>query len=119
MELVLVLAMHENPSHSVFMKTVEEIRSAEEKSDKTLTSAKEKADKILRKAKEEIADENAAAQDELTKYKNERLKEGKAEIDKEVQKTLDKAKDNAAGIRKKQLDKRTTLALCKSFISKL
>jgi len=111
--------MHENPSHSVFMKTVEEIRSAEEKSDKTVSAAKEKADKILRKAKEEIAEEDAAAKEEVTKYKNEKLKAGKSEIEGEVQKTIEKAKDAAAKTKKKSLDKRTLLTICKSFISQL
>lgn len=111
--------MHENPSHSVFMKTVEEIRSAEEKSDRSISDAKEKADKILRKAKEEIADETAAAQEEVTRYKNEKLKAGRTDIEKEVKKTLDKAKENAETVRKKQIDKRSILSLCKSFITKL
>ncbi len=111
--------MHENPSHSVFMKTVEEIRSAEEKSDKAVLEAKEKADKILRRAKEEIADEAAAAREEVTKYKNEKLKAGGTGIEEEVQKTLGKAKADAEKIRKKQLDKRSVLSLCKSFIAGL
>ena len=111
--------MHENPGHSVFMKTVEEIRSAEEKSDRAVSEAKERADNILRKAKEEIAGENALVQEEITKYKNEKFKIGKSEIEKEVLKTLNKAKDTAEKTRKKHLDKRDVSTLCKSFISKL
>ncbi|NYZ76923.1 hypothetical protein H0O02_01250 [Candidatus Micrarchaeota archaeon] len=111
--------MHENPSHSVIMKTVDEIRSAEEKYDKTLTSAKEKADAILRKAKEDIAEEKAAVQEEITKHKNDMLKSGKNDIEKDVGKTLEKAKEEAERLGKKKVSQRAVLSIGKLFISQL
>ena len=118
-QLVLVLAMHENPSHSVIMKTVEEIKSAEDEYDQVVSQAKEKADSILRKAKEEIADEKASVKDEMTEYKNEKLKAGKNDIEKDVKKTIENAKDGAETISKKKLGKPKVLSIGKSFMSQL
>lgn len=111
--------MHENPSHSVIMKTVDEIRSAEEKYDKTITSAKERADGVLRKAKEEIAEERASVQEEITRHKNDMLRTGKNDIEKDVGKTLEKAKDEAEKIGRKKLSHAAVVSIGKSFVSQL
>jgi vacuolar-type H+-ATPase subunit H len=111
--------MRENPSHSVIIKTVGEIKSAEEKYDRIVARAKEKADSILRKAKEEIADERASVKEEITKYKNEKLKSGRDDIEKDVKKTVEKAKGEAEGISRKKLGKPKILSIGKSFISQL
>jgi len=117
--LILVLCMHENPVHSVLMKTVSEIKETEEKYDKIIAEAKEKADGILRKAKEEIAVERAKVEEEITKYKNEQLRNGKEEIEKEVKRILEDAKEEAEKISKKRLNASTVLSISKSFISSL
>lgn len=109
--------MHENPSHSVIMKTVEEIKSAEDKYDQVISRAKEKADSVLRKAKEEIADEKASVKDEITKYKNEKLKAGKSDIEKDVKKTIEKAKDEASSISGKKITKPKIISIGKSLLS--
>ena len=111
--------MQENPAHSVIMKTVGEIRTAEEQYDKKISEAKEKSDSILRKAREEIAGENARMKDEITKFKNEKLKAGKNSIEKDANKTIDEAKGDAEAIRSKKASKAKLVAIGKSFISDL
>ena len=111
--------MEKNPAQSVLMKTVGEIRSAEEKYDSVISEAKGEADKILRKAKEELAKEKASVKEEITKYKNEKLKSGKTSIEKDVKKTIEKAKDEADKIKAKKLAKTKVISVGKSFIAQL
>jgi len=111
--------MEKNPAQSVLMKTVGEIRSAEDKYESTISEAKEKADSILRKAKEEIAKEKAAVKEEITKFKNEKLKAGKNSIEKDVKKTIEEAKDNAEKIKSKKLAKPKIVSIGRSFIAEL
>lgn len=111
--------MQENPAHSVIMKTVGEIRTAEDQYDKKISEAKEKSDSVLRKAREEIAAENAKMKEEITKFKNEKLKSGKSSIEKDVNKTIEEAKDDAEAIRGKKANKAKLVAIGKSFISEL
>jgi len=111
--------MNENPTHSVIMKTVGEIRTAEEQYDKIISDAKSKSDSILRKAREEIADENAKMKEEITKFKNEKLRSGKSGIEKDVGKTIDKAKSDAETVKSKKMNKTKLLAIGKSFMSEL
>ena len=118
-QLVLVFIMQENPAHSVIMKTVGEIRTAEDQYDKKISEAKEKSDSILRKAREDIASENAKMKEEITKYKNEKLKAGKNSIEKDVDKTIEQAKDDAETIRSKKINKAKLPSIGKSFIAEL
>jgi len=113
------VTMEKNPAQSVLMKTVGEIRSAEEKYDSVISEAKEEADKVLRKAKEELAKEKAAVKEEITKYKNEKLKSGKTSIEKDVKKTIEGAKDEADKIKAKKLPKTKVISIGKSFIAQL
>lgn len=111
--------MQENPAHSVIMKTVGEIRTAEDEYDKKISSAKEKSDSILREAREDIAEENAKMKEEITKYKNDKLRSGKNSIEKDVDKTIEEAKDSAETIRSKKVNKAKLLSIGKSFIAEL
>jgi vacuolar-type H+-ATPase subunit H len=100
---------------SEFMKTVEEIKLAEEESDEILKSAKLKADKILRKAKEDVQTQKAKSEEEIVAMKNSMLEAGSKDIEKEVKKIIDKAREEADKIKKKKLNKRETEALIKTF----
>lgn len=102
---------------SDFMKTVEEIKLAEEESDEILKAAKLKADKILRKAKEDVQRQQAKTQEEVVSLKNSLLDSGSKEIETEVQKILDKARKEADSIREKNLAKKDTNQLVKNFLA--
>lgn len=109
--------MPEVSEHSDFMKTVQEIRSAEEEYDHLISEAKQKADAILRKAREQVLKERRKAHDAATAHKNERLKSGSDGIEREVDKILEKAKSEADGIRKKKSDQKFTHSLVKELLN--
>ncbi len=111
--------MHQTPEHPEFIKTVKEIKDAEEKYDRLITAAKEKADNILRKAKENIADERSKASEELVKRRNERLRAGSKDIEGTVNNMIRKAKGQAAKISEKKLPAATVSKLVKDFLSGL
>lgn len=101
---------------SDFMKTVQEIKLAEEESDEILKSAKLKADKILRKAKEDVQHQAAKTGEEIVALKNKMLDQGSKEIETEVQDILNKAKKEADKIRKESLAKKDANVLVKDFL---
>ena len=107
----------EDSERSDFMKTVGEIKLAEEESDEILKAAKIKADKILRTAKEDVQRQGAKNQEEVVALKNSLLEEGTKEIEKEVEKIISRSKKDADEIKKKKLSKKDTDALVKGFIS--
>lgn len=101
---------------SEFMKTVQEIKLAEEESDEILRSAKIEADKILRKAKEDVQNQRAKTEEEVVKTKNQLLEVGSKKIESEVQKLIENAKKDAETIRKTKLSKADTQKLAKDFL---
>ncbi|VVC01157.1 Uncharacterised protein [uncultured archaeon] len=103
--------MEKHNDQSALMKTVDEIRAVEEKHDRIIASAKDEAEKILRNAREKIVEEREKMEDENIAFKNERLKEGRNLIEAEVEKILDKAKEEGAKLKKKKLDKKTMHSL--------
>lgn len=111
--------MHQTPEHPEFIKTVKEIRDAEEKYDRLITAAKEKADKILRRAKENIADERRKTSEELVKRKNESLREGSKDIEGTVNNMIRKAKGGATKISSKKLPAAAVSKFVKDFLSGL
>jgi vacuolar-type H+-ATPase subunit H len=102
---------------SEFMKTVQEIKLAEEESDEILRSAKIEADKILRKAKEDVQIQRGKTEEEVVATKNKLLEEGSKKIESEVQKIIDKAKKDADSIRKSKLGKKETEKLVRGFLT--
>jgi len=95
--------MEKNPAQSILMKTVGEIRAVEEKHDHVIEHAKAEADKVLRSAREKLAEEREKMEDEITDYKNARLKEGRALIEKDAERILDKARHDGEGMKKKRM----------------
>jgi len=101
------------------MKTVHDIRAAEEEYERIITSAKEKADKILRKAKENILEERGKMNQEMVTLKNDRIQKGAKEIEVAVHKIIDKAKDDADKMRTRKLDQTAVSKISKEFIGSL
>ena len=101
------------------MKTVKEIREAEEAYDRLIAEAKGKADKVLREAKEKSQGERTKSDEDITAYRNERLRKGSKEIESEVDKLLSESKQEAAGLAKKKADQQAVSRLVKDFLNSL
>ena len=95
--------MQEHTEKSNFMGTIEDIRSAEQQAEKLIKEAKEKADNTLRKAKENIAKMKSETEESCVSLKNDRLQQGRAGIEKEVQSVLKKASQEAEQFKNKKL----------------
>ncbi|MEW6722792.1 MAG: hypothetical protein AB1324_06020 [Candidatus Micrarchaeota archaeon] len=101
------------------MKTVKEIRDAEEEYDRLINTAKEKADRIMREAKEKVLGERMKSEEETVAFKNERLRKGSKEIEDEVQKILSKAKQDSEKISGKKAEAALVSRLVRDFLSGL
>jgi vacuolar-type H+-ATPase subunit H len=101
------------------MKTIKEIRDAEEEYDRLINSAKEKADKIMREARERTMDERRKSDEEITAYKNDRLRKGSKDIESEVEKIVAKAKDEGEKVGKKKPEASAVPKLVKDFLGSL
>jgi vacuolar-type H+-ATPase subunit H len=111
--------MHQHSEHPEFVKTIKDIRDAEEEHDRLIGSSKDKAERILREAKEKALEERGKSEEEIVSFKNERLKRGSEEIEGEVNKIVKKAKDEGAKISKKDLDTPAVSKLVKEFLGSL
>ncbi len=111
--------MHQASEQPEFMKTVKEIKDAEEAYDRLIASAKEKADKLVRDAKEKSMEERAKGDEEITAFKNERLRKGSKDIESEVEKLLADAKDGAGKLSQKKADQAAVSRFVKDFLNSL
>lgn len=106
----------ENPQ---FMKTIEDIRNAEKEYDSTLSKANEKAERIMRDAKERVHDEREKTEKEITEMKNDKVRKGSKGIETDVQKIVDKAKEEAKGINSKKVNTKDVSKLVSDFLGSL
>ncbi|MFH0737027.1 MAG: hypothetical protein V1827_06645 [Candidatus Micrarchaeota archaeon] len=111
--------MHETSEHPEFMKTIKDIHDAEEEHDRLISSAKERADKIMREAKETVLEERMKANEEVTAFKNERLRAGSKEIESEVERIVAQAKNESGKMGKKGADSAATSRLVKEFLGSI
>lgn len=111
--------MHKDTEQPEFIKTIREIRDAEEEYDRLINSAKEKADKIMREAKERTMEERMKGGEEITAYKNESLRRGSKDIEAEVARIVDKAKEEGARVSKKGMEKAAVTKLVRDFLGSL
>ncbi len=102
-----------------FIKTIGEIKGAEEEYDRLIKEAREKADKMVRQAKEKIIAESTKASQEMVDFKNARLQEGSRTIEGKVQKLIQKAKDDGSKLSKKKLESAKVSKLVKNFLNSL
>ena len=111
--------MQKTSEQPEFIKTVDEIRGAEEKYDRIINDAKAKADKIMRKAKEAVSEERRKTSEKIVEFKNERLKEGSKDIEAGVQKIVKKAKADGSKASSKKLQPAAVSKLVKGFLTGL
>lgn len=101
------------------MKTIKDIRDAEEEYDRLINSAKEKADKIMREARERTAEERMKAEEETVAFKNDSLRKGSKEIEAEVEKLIAQAKEEGSKVSKKKPSSQAVSKLVKGFMGGL
>lgn len=111
--------MHQASEHPEFVKTITEIRDAEEAYDRLISTAREKAEKLVRDAREKAVDERTKMEEEIVAFKNESLRKGSGEIEAEVQKLVDKAREDGAKTAKKGIDAQAVSKLVKDFLGSL
>lgn len=111
--------MHQLSEQPEFIKTIKEIRDAEEEYDRLINSAKEKADKTMREAKEQISHQRMDNEQKITAYKNECLQDGSKKIETEVEKIISKAKDDGSKITKKKMEAAVVSKFVKEFLTSL
>lgn len=111
--------MMQTSSQPEFIKTIGEIKGAEEEYDRLILEAKEKADRVLREAKEKVADERAKSSEGIVRYKNEQLRAGSSDIESEVKGLIDKAKKESSKTSGKILAPAAVGKLVKDFLGSL
>ncbi|MFA6531062.1 MAG: hypothetical protein WCT31_04985 [Candidatus Micrarchaeia archaeon] len=104
---------------SEFMKTVEDIKKAEDSADSLKADAKEKSEHIIKKGKESVLKINSETNNEVIKLKNRLLHEGKDGIEKEVDHIVEKAHSEGESLRKKKIGKEDAISLLKQFVLSL
>jgi len=114
-----MVSMRETSENPEFMKTIEEIRSAEEEYDRIIKKAQKESEKILRDAKEKMHEEREKTQESIVEFKNEKIRSGSKEIEGKVESMVKKGKDEGDKIGKKKLAKNDVSKLVKNFISNL
>ncbi len=111
--------MHQPSEQPEFVKTVKEIKNAEEEYDRLINSAKEKAGKIVREAREKSLDERTRAEEEIVGLKDEQLRKGSEAIESEVQELVKKAREEASSTGKKSMNAQAVSKLVKDFLGSL
>jgi vacuolar-type H+-ATPase subunit H len=111
--------MHQPSEQPEFVKTVKEIKNAEEEYDRLINSAKEKAEKTVREAREKALDERTRTEEEIVGLKDERLRKGSEAIEAEVQKLVKKAREEASSTGKKSMNAQAVSKLVKDFLGSL
>jgi vacuolar-type H+-ATPase subunit H len=111
--------MHQASEQPEFMRTVKEIKDAEEAYDRLISAAKEKAEKAVREAKEKSIEERMKGEEAVTAYRNERIRKGSKEIEDEVGKLLAAAREDAEKLGKRKADQQAVSRLVKEFLDSL
>ena len=99
-----------------FMETIDQIKKAEEETEKIKNAAREKADQILRKGKESAMKAESETEKEITELKNSIFRKGSDDVEKEIGKILDKAKHEAEEIKTQSIDKKQLSSILKSSL---
>jgi vacuolar-type H+-ATPase subunit H len=111
--------MHQPSEQPEFVKTVKDIRNAEEEYDRLISSAKEKAEKIVREAREKALDERTKTEEEIVGLKDGQLRKGSEAIEAEVQKLVKKAREEASSTGKKSMGAQAVSKIVKDFLDSL
>lgn len=103
--------------HSEFNKTIESIKLAESNYDNIIAKAKEEAQRKIHESKEIVQMEKKKNSDEILKMKNEMLKKGSKTIEDDVDKIINKAKENSLKIKSGKVDSVFVDKLIEEFLN--
>jgi vacuolar-type H+-ATPase subunit H len=109
--------MQEIQEESDFIKTIDNIKTAEEESSTVIINAKAKAELVLRRAKEEVLKERAKNNEKIVTLKNSMFRQRKDEIEKEVNKIIKKANAEAEKVKKEKMSGADISAILKKFLT--
>ena len=87
----------------------------EKQAEKIITDAHEQAEQTLKKTKENLAKMRAGAEETAVSLKNDRLHEGRASIEKEVELILKKAAQEGTTLKNSKLSEKEISDLLKSI----
>ena|GEM_PF-2400198 len=99
------------------IRTIEDVKSAEEKAKQIKTSAEEKAQKILISSKKEAEEIKLKGEKEALELKEKRISEGKKITETEVTKIIGAAQKKAESIKKKKADSKAVSVLINDFVN--
>ena len=102
---------------SEFLRTVEELKSAEKEAELVKSTAQSESEKILKSAKEEIVKLNQMLEDEIVKKKNTLLEQGNKKIENDVKKIITEGKIEASNLKKKKIQPKSFERLIDYFMS--
>ena len=108
---------HHVQDDSSFMQTVDKVRSAEQQAERTLKEANEKAEQIAKKSKDAIAKIKTETEEAGVSLKNDMLKKGREEIEKEVDATLKKTKKDVEQLRNPKFSEKELAEFVKLMLS--
>lgn len=100
-------------------EVVSNVIEAENLAEKIKNEYLEKAKELLQKGKEKRAELEEMYEKKAFEIKNQILNEGRLEIEKEVKKIIDDAKENAAKIKNKRLSKKDLEEISQYFFNSL
>jgi len=99
------------------IKTIEDVKAAEEKAKQLKISAEETAQKILISSKKEAEDLKLKGEKDALGQKEKRISEGKKDTETEVAKIINIARKKADEIKKKKADSKAVSALTNDFVN--
>ena len=99
-----------------FMKTIENVKSAEQKAAALKQAAEKNAEKITLSTKKKAEELRLRGEKEALDLKEKKISDGKKATEKEVGKILSEAKSKAAGIRKKKAGSKDISRLMDDFL---
>ena len=86
------------------MGTIEEVKKAESEAESARADARKKADRLLLKGREDAEELRVKSEKEITDLKNEMIAKGKKTTDREADKIIEKAREEAQKTKKKKAD---------------
>src|SRR3989338_9255551 len=98
------------------IKSIENIRATEQEAERIISKAKEEADEVLKQGKERIAKMKNDTNEEIVNVKNKALQKGKAEVEKEVEELLVRAKQTSSQLKNSSFSTKELTPILKELL---
>ncbi len=111
------LLMHGTHEKMHVMKTIESIRATEQEAERVIQEANMQAEDILKRGKERVARMKNETNEQVVAVKNRTLQRGKAQVEKEVEELLAKARQNSGRIKNNSFSTKELSKFLKELLS--